>query len=392
MSLHDEIVELVKKHELYRENCINLVASENVISENVKRALGSDLASRYVARPKYYGGTQFMEEIWEEAEKRARRLFEAKFANVNAIGGHIALMSALCALRDQDTLISSVSPENGGYPGLAKERSLVSLLRLRVEHLPFNTSEFNIDIEKSLEFLEKRKPSVVVLGASVLLFPQPVSQISKAVHEYGGKVVYDGSHVMGLIAGGEFQNPLREGADILLGSTHKSFFGPQGGILLTNDEELFQRVSSQFFHVTMDNPHPNRIAALAIALAEMEKFGREYASNVVKNSKTLARELAQKSFPVLHNSKGEFTSSHQIVLQFGAFKSGVEFRDKLEEANIIVDSGVRIGTSEVTRRGYVEGDMKEVARAIGLAWQGKTEEAKGFVHHLVNEHKTLKFC
>lgn len=384
-------MDLVLKHEQYRSSTLNLVASENVVSDEVKRALGSDLAGRYVAHPKFYGGTRYMDQIWEICEARARRVFRAKHAAVNPIGGHIALMATLVTLCGRGSTVATIPPEQGGYGGLGRGRSMASMLGLKVEYLPYSAEEHNVDAARSVEWVLKAKPEVVVLGSSLILFPQPVRELSEAVHSYGGKLVYDGSHVMGLIAGGVFQDPLREGADVLLGSTHKSFFGPQGGIILSNDQEFAENLGSNFLHVTQDNPHPNRVAALAVALAEMERWGPTYAANVVSNSKRLARVLFEEGLPVAHSSSGDFTESHQVFLDYGGWENGSAVRDALEEANIIVDAGVRVGLNEVTRRGYGGGDIERVGQAIVLALKGAKKEALRIVSELVEAHRGLLY-
>jgi glycine hydroxymethyltransferase len=389
--MDDEILHLIEKHEAYRSKCVNLVASENVVSSNVRKALGSDLTSRYVARPKFYGGTEFMEEIWNISEKRAAKVFHSKFASVNPVGGHLALMATLAALCKRGSLVMSPPPTYGGYPGLAQDHSAASLLGLKMMHLPFDEANFNIDVSNSLQIIKKDKPDLVVLGASILLFPHPVRQLAEFVHEYGGKLVFDGSHVMGLIAGGKFQDPLNEGADVLFGSTHKSFFGPQGGLVLSNNEEIMNKITSNFVHVTQDNPHPNRIAGLAVALGEAEKHAADYAKQIVRNSQTMANLLAQKGFPVVKNTRGEHTFSHQVFLKYSPEK-GVDFRDKLEGSDIIVDSEVRLGTSEVTRRGYVEQDVEQVVDAIEFCVNGSPEQSKKLVTQLVSKHQSLVFC
>ncbi len=383
---------MIEAHEEYRSTTVNLVASENAVSEQVKRALGSDLASRYVAYPKFYGGTRYMDEIWSITEKRARVVFRAKHASVNPIGGHIALMATLATLCRAGSKVASLPPEHGGYGGLARGRSMAEMLGLRVDHLPYKPSEHNLDVEACVDYVSKSRPDVVVLGSSLILFPQPVRQLSDAVHEYGGTLVYDGSHVMGLIAGGVFQDPLEEGADVLLGSTHKSFFGPQGGVVLSNDSDFMDKLQSRFLHVTQDNPHPNRVAALGVALAEAQRWGQEYAAKIVLNSTRLAKALHELGLPVAHNSLGQYTASHQVFLDYGGWENGHHIRDSLEEVRIIVDAGVRLGTNEVTRRGYTEADMDRLAQAIALKVKGeRTQEALRIVGELVSQHTKLNY-
>lgn len=214
-----------------------------------------------------------------------------------------------------------------------------------------------------MEILGKEKPKLVYLGASRILFPHPVKAVSEFVHDYGGVVIYDGSHVLGLIAGGKFQDPLREGADALIGSTHKTFPGPQGGVILTNNEDVNEKIESVLSrpYMLVDNPHVARIAALGITSEEMRKYGVEYANSIIKNSKELASNLEKLGIPVKGRTLG-YTRSHQILLDVSI--DGFDLKNKLEVFNIFIDAIGRIGTQEVTRRGMSVVDMKNVAELI----------------------------
>jgi glycine hydroxymethyltransferase len=186
-----------------------------------------------------------------------------------------------------------------------------------------------------------------------------MKELTEAVDEIGAHVGYDGSHVLGLIAGGKFQDPLREGAHALYGSTHKTFFGPQGGIILA-DREHGETIQKRIHPEFVDNAHWNRIAALTLALAEMKTYGKQYAGQVVQNAQTLAKALAEKGFPVACPQLG-YTRSHQLLLDYGGFETGGAVARKLEKANIIVDRGVRLGVCEATRKGMKEYEMGRIA-------------------------------
>jgi len=210
--------------------------------------------------------------------------------------------------------------------------------------------------------------------------------------EVDSHVGYDGSHVLGLIAGERFQNPLREGCAMLFGSTHKSFFGPQGGIILADKEHgeiLKPRIHSTF----VDNAHWNRIAALTLTLAEMRKFGKAYAQQVVKNARALAETLADSNFPVACPNLG-FTRSHQVFLDYGGYKKGRVVAEKLEAANIIADCGVRLGVCEVTRKGMKEKEMEQIAEFIGKVVKDgeQPEKIKPQVVKFVGEFQKIGYC
>jgi glycine hydroxymethyltransferase len=355
----DEIISLVEKHERWRgQNCINLIPSENVMSPMVRSLLSSDLGHRYTARDKFYMGTRFTDEIEQYGEKLAREVFHSQTANLRPLSGHIADLIFLgCFTRPKDTFLC-VSPDDGGYPGIQKHGA-PSFLKLRVVSFPFSRERMNIDVDQASDLILKVKPKAVVFGASRILFPHPMRELAKLARDVGAHVGFDGSHVLGLIAGEQFQDPLREGASVLFGSTHKSFFGPQGGIILA-DEEQGKVIKSQIFPAFVDNAHWNRIAALALALAEAKKFGKAYAEQMVRNSQTLAKELADADFPVACSELG-FTRSHQVFLDYGGNKRGRKVARRLEKANVIVDCGVRLGVCEATRRGMKENDIRRIA-------------------------------
>jgi glycine hydroxymethyltransferase len=204
--------------------------------------------------------------------------------------------------------------------------------------------------------------------------------VKKICNEFGTILHYDGSHVLGLIAGGEFSQPLAEGADILLGSTHKTFPGPQGAVVLSsnrdNNPKYFKKVQRAIFPGLVSNHHLWRLPPLAITLLEMREFGAHYAKQVIANAQALAKALDRESIPVLAKSLG-YTQSHQVLVDVAEFGGGGTAAKQLEIANIICNknllskddinkamenpSGLRLGTQEMTRWGLKEGDMKTVA-------------------------------
>jgi len=358
----NEILSLVEKHSEWREKqCLNLIPSENVMSPKARALLSSDFVHRYTARDRFYMGTKFTDEIEHYGEEIAKELFKAEVADLRPLSGHIADLIFFANFTKPHDLIMCVSPQDGGYPGMWNE-GLAGLLRLETLAFPFSKDKWNIKVEEAERIIAEKKPKVVVFGGSLILFPHPVNRLAKIAYENGAVVGFDGSHVLGLIAGGEFQDPLREGAHVLFGSTHKSFFGPQGGIILA-DKEHGEFLKERIYPAFVDNAHWNRIAALTLTLAEMKEFGKAYAEQVVRNAQTLAKALYEYNFPVLCPRLG-FTASHQILLNYGDYDKGRVIAKKLQQANIIVDCVVRIGTCEVTRRGMEEAEMLKVAELI----------------------------
>jgi len=388
----DEIISLLEKHEEWRgQSTLNLIPSENVTSPAVRSLLSSDLGHRYTARDKFYMGTRFTDELEQYGEKLAKDVFQSQTADLRPLSGHIAdLIFLACFTRPKDTVLC-LSATDGGYPGIWKQ-GLPDLLKLKVAGFPFSKEKRNIDSEKAAEWILKVKPKVIVFGASFFLFPHPLRELSKAASEVSATVGFDGSHVLGLIAGGQFQDPLREGASALFGSTHKSFFGPQGGIILAN-KELGEIIRKRIYPALVDNAHWNRIAALTLALAEMKEFGKAYARQVVRNSQALGKALFESDFPVVCPNLG-FTKSHQIVIDYGGYKKGRVIAKKLEKANIIADCAIRLGTCELTRRGMKEKEMLKAAEFIKRVIKDdeKPQKIKHEVAKFVAEFQNIKYC
>jgi glycine hydroxymethyltransferase len=388
----DEILSLVEKHEQWRgKECLNLIPSENVMSPAARSLLASELGHRYTARDRFYMGTRFMDEIEQCGEKLAKEVFRAETADLRPLSGHIADMIFLASFTKPGDVLMCVSPEDGGYPGLWND-GLAGLFGLKAVPLPFSRENMKVDVEKAREAINRFKPKVLVFGASLILFPHPVRELAETAHECGAIVGFDGSHVLGLIAGKYFQDPLREGAQALFGSTHKSFFGPQGGIILA-DKEHGEAVKAKVYPRFVDNAHWNRIAALTLALAEMQRFGKDYAGQVVRNAKALAEALYDYGFPVKSPRFG-FTESHQLIMDFGGYERGREVAEKLQKASIIVDCVVRLGTCEVTRRGMKEGEMAKIAELIKRTVLDKEnpETVKREVVKLCSEFQNIEYC
>lgn len=383
-------MELIRSHERYRAMTLNMIPSENVQSPNVLKALATDLAGRYSYRPRYYAGTRHIDELWEYAEDLARKLFGAEYVFLEPLSGHIAALLTYVSLV-KGRKMAALAPEFGGYMGNAPDK-LPDLISANIVYLPAVKEILIPDPEKSVELIRAEKPDLVVLGGSYMLFPHPVKELSEAVHEYGGLLAYDGSHVLGLIAGGVFQDPLREGADVLFASTHKTFPGPQGGLILTNNEEVYRKIAGNIFHKIADNIHFNKIGALAVSFEEMMRCGKKYAAKIVENAYELAKSLDELGVPVKARDHG-FTKSHQTILDVPNREERIRLRDRLEECGIISDADLRLGVPEVTRRGMGRREMARIAKLVKRALDGEDpRRIRRDVAALVRRFRTVKFC
>jgi len=369
------LTDILNNHSALRNNCINLLPSENVISPLAKSFLSSDLGQRYFFKSPFstsngisysYSGTKYIREIVELGENIARKLFNANYVSLYPISGHQANLAILFAFTKPGDNIVVFNTKYGGYPGLDKDK-LPKYLNLNVFNLEVdeNNTEL-INYAKSYELIERVKPTLVIYSSAHTIFPIDIKGLSEKSHKVGAKFIYDGSHPFGLIAGGVFQKPLQEGADILIGGTQKSFPGPQGAIIATN--KYGKEIESVNHFVIVDNPHFHRIGALTVALAEMEKFGNQYAIQVVKNTKYLASELSVAGLPIKYKNR-DFTESHMFKIELFVGFNG--FVENLEKVNIMIDSAGRIGTAEMTRLGMKEHEMSIIADLIIQVYQGE---------------------
>ena len=366
------VMDLVRKHDKMRNEGLNLIPSENWLSPAVREALASDLGGRY--HSEWYGGTEHIRRIIEETENLAKRLFRARFAMVTPLSGLTCDLAMLFSFSAPGDNVAIPPFTRGGFPlGIGKFH------RKRV-FLPVDEASYVIDAEKANAVLSGERPALAYMGSSFIFFPQPVRAICDFARSSGlpTRCVFDGAHVLGLIATGEFQDPLREGAEVLFGSTHKSFYGPQGGLILTNSAE-HDRAIRGFLDVDVetgiglvDNPHPNRVAALGIALEELGR-DRGYGTQVIKNAKALARALEDNGVPVRFGERG-YTESHQILLNLRKERAK-ELCHRMEKAGIFVDEGGRLGTAEVTHRGMREEDMAGIAEVFSEVYKRGARDA-----------------
>ncbi len=401
-----KIKELTKEHHNWMENSINLIASENITSTNVREAMASDLSHRYaegISGCRLYEGCKYVDEIEDITVELSKKMFKSEHANVQPISGVVANMASFFALAKHGNPMMALEVPVGGHISHANV-SAAGIRGLKVVPHPFDKTKMNIDADAMKKDIIEKKPKIVLLGGSLFLFPHPVEDAREAADEVGAKVMYDGAHVLGLIAGGYFQDPLREGADLLVGSTHKTFPGPQGGIILCK-EDIANKIDDAVFPGVVSNHHLHHLAALGIATSEMLEFGSAYAKQIIKNSKALGQELYELGFNVLCEDQG-FTESHQLAMDVSNIGRAAKLAKDFERNNIILNknlfpwddvnrsndpSGIRIGTQEITRRGLKESHMSEVAAFIKRVAVDE-EDIKEEVTEFINQHNKVHYA
>ena len=379
---------LVEKYNDYRNSTLNLQASENVLSPDARMALSSDMASRYSLNldgHNAYGGTGYYDNILELLEKNTKKLFGSKFSESRPLSGHIAAETSLLSVLEHNRNVMAVSEEDGGYPGYSGGH-LDRVLGYTFHSAPYKNFDLDYDILE--QRIKETGTGILVLGQSMFIKPYDMKIIEEIKEKTGIIVIYDASHVLGLLAGKAFQKDALKFSDIVYGSTHKTFFGPQGGIIITDDGEIYRKIEENTIFTTMDNVNLSRVASLSVAVEEMIKFGEEYAKNVVENTQKLSFELAKSGFRLMPGS--EESQTHQLLLDDKFLHSkGFDyytFSRKLEENMVIIDRFGRLGTQEITRWGI--NDMGKVSDVLcGISNKlNKTEEIK----NLISE-KRLKF-
>jgi glycine hydroxymethyltransferase len=363
-----------------------MIASENILSPLVAKAIQGDLHGRYaegLPGKRYYQGCDDFDTIESIGIESARRVFGCRFANIQSISGTVSNMGALKALAKPGDTITAVSTADGGHIS-HHPMGAVGMRGLNLVTYPWDEARMEPDVDAACALIREEEPELALFGQSVILFPIPLQEMADAAHEVGAKVMYDGAHVLGLIAGGQFQDPLQEGADVMTGSSHKTFPGPQGGFVLSDseDEALQKKLNNAIFPGVCSSYHLHHVAGKVVALAEFEAFGADYARDIVANAKALGAALAAEGFDVLAEERG-YTSSHQVLTRHGGADSGAGKRAArtLEDCGIITNmnmlpgdtkamsgpSGLRLGTPELTRVGMGMDEMQDVARFFSRA-------------------------
>ncbi len=342
----------------------------------------SDFMGRYNEhdRRSHYAGTKYAMEIENLCVSIIGARFNTRFVDVRPISGAIANLCAFRALLKPGDIIISAGIRGGGHMS-ATRYGIAGVIGVKEIPMVLMEDSLECDVDATVKLIERVRPKAVILGRSVFLFPEPVKELRDQIDDRI-RIVYDAAHVFGLIWAGEFQNPLEEGADLMTASTHKTFPGPQGGVIVGASgisEDLWERVERMVFPGVISNHHLHRLPSLAITAIEMNVFGKAYARQIRKNAKALAESLYSLGFNVLCKDKG-FTETHQVLVDVRKIGGGKVVSEILERNNIIVTkialpwdrdedatknpSGIRLGVQEMTRIGMTTSDMEYIAELM----------------------------
>jgi len=380
MKIDPEVAASMQEELTRQRRNIELIASENLVSEAVMAAMGSCLTNKYAEGypgKRYYGGCYAVDITEELARKRACELFGCNYANVQPHSGANANLAAFFALLQPGDTVLSMSLAHGGH---LSHGSPVNISGKYFNIVPYgveNDTEM-IDYDKLMATAKACRPKMILAGASAYPRTLDFAKFREIANAVGAYLMVDMAHIAGLVAAGVHPSPIPY-ADVVTSTTHKTLRGPRGGLILCNDEDIYKKVNSAVFPGTQGGPLEHVIAAKAICFGEaLKPEFKAYGRQVVKNAAVLAEELANNGFRLVSGG----TDNHLMLVDVRNFRiTGKEFERRLDEVNITVNknaipndpekpfvtSGIRVGTPAVTSRGFVEEDMRTIAHLMGMA-------------------------
>jgi glycine hydroxymethyltransferase len=412
-EMQEAVLAAVNRNEEWRgKRCLNLLSPEALTSPTVRRLLSAEVGTRAAEGHigpvnRWFAGTQHIDEIEALCIELLKKAFHSRYADHRLVASMIGNMAVYTALTEPGDIIMSLTQPFGGHSSNRVDGP-AGVRGLKIVDIPFDPVELVVDLDLFRKVAPLVRPKVVALGASMTLFPFPLQAISEIVTEWGGRVFFDGAHQLGLIAGGQFQDPLREGAAVMTGSAGKTFSGPQSGVIVWNDQNLTIPITDAIFPILAATHQVNRVAALAVSAAEMIAFGQTYMAQIVRNAQALGAALARRGITILGAHKG-YTTTHQVIADVRQFGSGLEVAQRLARANIITNKnlipsdkpqdwnhpgGLRIGTTEITRLGMKEQEMETIADFIAriLVNQEAPEEIVDDVVAFREPYQTVYYC
>ena len=344
---------------------INLYAGSNVMSPRVESAHVSELSTRPALGwpgEKVQPGIDGIEALEVIAIQQLRRAFNTTYAEPRFLTATMANLAAYCAFTEPGDTIA-ILPPNGGNHASHQMRGTAGVRGLKTEYLPYDGSRLDVDLRQLGDFMEAHKPSMILVGGSVIQFPTHIAPLREAADKFGAKLVFDASHVAGLIAAGEFPNPLNEGVDLMTFSTYKTLAGPAGGAAVSNSTEVAEQISHALYPVLTSNYDPARLGPLAVATAEAVEQAPEWAHTTISVAKAIGERLSGRGFKVQGAAFG-FTETHQVVIDASEFGGGEKAMRALAARGVLVGAcriaehgekaalaGIRFGTQEIVRLG-----------------------------------------
>ena len=435
----EELFGRVRDNNLWRQrNCVNLIPSENTPSPLVKICEMCDPAGRYAEHKRmkgkevyFYHGTDFIRRIEEEAIQAITEYFQCTQAELRPISGQMAnqvVFEAVTKFVNRSTpdgtfrklrAVMNNDLGKGGHLSSQPFGALFNFVDIDQEtgkenciNFPvMDDNPYRIDVPKMLEMVREVRPELVIFGKSMFIYPEPVRELAQEVDEWDDRpvIMYDMAHVLGIY--GAFQAPLADGADVVTGSTHKTFFGPQRGVVVSNMDKktplrkLWLDIVSRAFPGSTSNHHLATLLGLLVATHEMNAFKDEYQKKVLSNARAFAGHLADNGLTVEGDPADGYTHTHQVLIRVADHGEGSEIADRLQANNIVVNyqalpdddtflfsSGIRTGVSEMTRFGMDEedfGPLAELMARVIIGNENVAEEVAQFRRKFTTMRYTL---
>lgn len=430
----------IENHVWRQEQCVNLIPSENTPSRAVRLLSGSDPACRYAEHKKilafyekevfYYQGTKFIDQVERMLAEEMRAYFGCTEVETRTLSGQMSNMAVFSALTDWKNRFDRKNEAKrlgyvmnnhiikGGHLSAQPMGALHDYIAIdpvtekpAVVNFPVcRDNPYKMDVEETKKLIDRYRPELIIFGKSMVLHKEPVAQIRRFVDEQKipTTIMYDMAHVLGLI-GDHFQNPFQEGAEIVTGSTHKTFFGPQRGVIGVNYKEedlkygLWKTIESRTFPGSVSNHHLGTQLGMLMAAYEMNQFRDAYQSAIIRNAKSFARSLRSYGLDVVGDPAIDYTETHQVIVSVG-YGEGAEIAERLEQNNVIVNyqatpdeegftasGALRMGVSEMTRFGFEEKDFDQLASLMAdCILRGR--EIKADVEQLRARHTEMRYC
>jgi glycine hydroxymethyltransferase len=397
-----ELVEsLTEDHNAEYRRILDLNAAHSLLSPKVKAIMASDLMESSQA-----GGdssTESLDRAQALLVEMGKRLFDVPYVEYRpASGAQANGLFFLGAMKPGDPVMA-LSARNGGHYTY-QQVSYPGAYGLDITEVPCDGEDYpTVNLERLADELQRVKPKWLTVGGATMLFPYQIREIAEMVHGVGGRLHYDGAHILGLAASGVFQDPLHEGASVMTGSTQKTLSGPLGGLVLMHDEDVAESLNSRIPNLIASFAN-NRTVALAVTMAEHIAFGNEYATAVVANARALSSALDAEGFRVPGKDRG-FTQSHVVLVDLDATPHKADSVNVLRRARIISSlaalprtyperRALRLGSPVCTKKGMGEPEMAEIARLIRrVLLDGEEPEAVGEdVAALVASFPDVRYC
>ena len=430
----------IENHVWRQEQCVNLIPSENTPSRAVRLLSGSDPACRYAEHKKilafyekevfYYQGTKFIDQVERMLAEEMRAYFGCTEVETRTLSGQMSNMAVFSALMDWKNRFDRKNEAKrlgyvmnnhiikGGHLSAQPMGALHDYIAIdpvtekpAVVNFPVcRDNPYKMDVEETKKLIDRYRPELIIFGKSMVLHKEPVAQIRQFVDEQKipTTIMYDMAHVLGLI-GDHFQNPFQEGAEIVTGSTHKTFFGPQRGVIGVNYKEedlkygLWKTIESRTFPGSVSNHHLGTQLGMLMAAYEMNQFRDAYQSAIIRNAKSFARSLKSYGLDVVGDPAIDYTETHQVIVSVG-YGVGAEVAKRLEENNIIVNyqatpdeegftasGALRMGVSEMTRFGFTADDFDKLAQLMADCIL-RSQAVKEDVEKLRAAHTEMQYC